>query len=232
MVECCNPLTMKMMKLKFGMLLAAVGTSAAAFVCVADIKNGFVAKFSTSSGVAYELAPSGSDNFLSLAGAYGNQINLDGADHGLTEFSFGYNSDFAYTGGIAVALYDNTGTGPLGELGYPGTQLYHSTSSIDIESGKHMVTIFYDHTTAIVPLTLTFTVSFGGTDANHHAGLLLPDADPTTGSLAFQDYFHELPGGGYVLEHSSSVPEPSTYALAGAAGLAWLAFAGYRRVRK
>jgi len=28
------------------------------------------------------------------------------------------------------------------------------------------------------------------------------------------------------------VPEPSTYALAGAAGLAWLGFAGYRRFRK
>lgn len=215
------------MKLKSGILFAALSTSAA-FVACSDISNAFVASFATQSGVAYEVPIGTQNSFLPITGEYGNQIILAGSDRGLTAFSFGYSSDYSAVGGINVAFYADD---PL--TGLPGERLYHNTTPIDLDAGVHLGTISFDPLMAIVPTKFTFTVSFSGNDSSHHAGLLLPDLAPTVGSLAYNDYLvSATPGAPFVGERAAVVPEPSTYALAGVAGLAWLAFAGYRRCRQ
>ncbi|HTH50022.1 MAG TPA: PEP-CTERM sorting domain-containing protein, partial [Candidatus Limnocylindria bacterium] len=134
-----------------------------------------------------------------------------------------YGSDYALAGGLTVSLYANNGAG-----GVPGELLY-SSAPIDINSGGGVVSINYAN--ELIPNELTFLVEFSGQDATHKAGLLFPNSDPSVGSLAFNDYWVKDAGGAFSLQHAV-VPEPSTYALAGAAGLAWLGFAGYRRFRK
>jgi hypothetical protein len=213
-----------MMKLKFGILLAA-SAAVSTLVCTAGYSenSGFVASFSTGSGVAYSLDLASYNYQLAQTGAYGNQIKLAaGSDLHLANFSVSYGSDYSLAGGLTVSLYANNGAG-----GAPGELLYTS-SPIDINSGGGTVSINYGN--PLIPNELTFLVEFSGQDATHKAGLLFPNADPSTGSLAYKDYWVK-DGNSFSLQHAV-VPEPGTYALAGTAGLAWLAFAGYRRFRK
>lgn len=211
------------MKLKYGILFAAVGAAVSTVVCTATENSGFVASLSTGSGVAYNLQLAGFNNQIAQSGAYGNQIKLaPGSDLHLANFSVAYGSDYALAGGLTVSLYANNGAG-----GAPGELLY-SSSPIDINSGGGVVSINYSN--PLIPNELTFLVEFSGQDATHAAGLLFPNQDPTVGSLAFNDYWVKN-GNSFTLQHAV-VPEPGTYALAGVAGLAWLAFAGYRRFSK
>ncbi len=214
------------MKLKYGILFAAVGTAVSTFVCTAGYSenSGFVASLSTGSGVAYSLDLGGTSYQIAQSGAYGNQIQLAaGSDLQLANFSVSYGSDYALAGGMQVSLYANNGAG-----GTPGELLY-SSSPIDIKNGGGTVSINYAN--PLIPNELTFLVKFSGQDASHNAGLLFPNSDPSVGSLRFKDYWVKDGNGTFTLQ-DAVVPEPSTYALAGTAGLAWLAFAGYRRFRK
>lgn len=217
------------MKLKSGIFFVATGVLAST-VTFADVvlKNGFVASVSTTSGLVYSQPAAVNNSYLSIDGAYGNEVALIGTDRNLTSFTVGYFSDYSLAGGISVSFYDN-----LGPSGFPGGLLYQSPP-IDIVATPagnlgSMVNISYN-SGSIIPDKFTFLVSFNGLDGTHSAGLLLPDTDPTIGSLVIPDYFLKKTDGSFVTG-GSAVPEPSTYALAGAAGLAWLAFAGYRGLR-
>ncbi len=213
------------MKLKYGILFAAVGTAVSTFVCTAGYSenSGFVASLSTGSGVAYNLEIGGTSYQIAQSGAYGNQIQLAaGSDLHLANFSVSYGANYALAGGLQVSLYANDGAN-----GTPG-QLLYSSAPIDINNGGGTVSINYAN--PLIPNELTFLVQFSGQSATDKAGLLFPNSDPSVGSLAFKDYWVK-DGNSFTLQHAV-VPEPSTYALAGTAGLAWLAFAGYRRFRK
>ena len=212
------------MKLKYGILFAAVGTAVSTFVCTAGFNDnsGFSASLNTGSGVAYNLEVGGTSYQIAQAGQYGNQIKLaPGSDLHLANFSIAYGANYALAGGLSVSLYANNGAG-----GIPGELLY-SSAPIDINNGGGIVSINFAN--ELIPNEVTFLVGFGGQSDTQKAGLLFPGTDPTVGSLSFNDYWVKN-GSSFTLQHAV-VPEPGTYALAGAAGLAWLAFAGFRRFR-
>jgi hypothetical protein len=235
------------MKLKFAILLALACASTAFVASAQNPYAGFAASVSTSTGVAYNLDPGTTAGYADVTGFYGNEITLSPSSTlGLTSFTFSYYANYDLAGGITVQFYQNNG-GTFSDgvtPKAPGTLLYPTvgTSTFDLKntgSGAVSVTIPFNPANAILPnSTFTYLVSFSGISPVNgtHAGLLLPNTAPTVGTLVGNgaDYIHETSPGVFALEHFNPVvmPEPSTVALAGAAGAAWLAFAGYRRFRK
>ena len=217
------------MKLNSGILLVATAVVAATVSYGDPIKNGFVASVETPTGLAYSQSVSVNNHFLSISGAYGNEIELSGTDRTLKSFSVGYYSDYTLNGGITVSFYDNDGLN-----GFPQSKFYTSTP-VDLlltPPGNlgSVISFNFDLSTTL-PDKFTFLVEFSGVDGTHNAGLLLPDTDPAVGRLGDPNYFLLTPDGFVKQSSAFSVPEPNAIALAGIAGLAWLAFAGYRGVR-
>ena len=182
----------------------------------------------------YNVAHSDTSVLFSSGNEFGDQITLGGlpAERKLTGFSVEYSANYSFAGGAVVKFYENDGL-----AGAPGTLLYQS-APLDIVNGGGVINIAYSQPT--IPSTFTYTISFANVTGANKAGLLAPNADPTIGS-SLNDFWVKS-GGTWQLQNLgatkanftasvTAVPEPSTYALAGAAGLAWLAFAGYRRFR-
>jgi len=157
----------------------------------------------------------------------------------LTQFQVSYNANYTRNAGLTVRFYD------VDASGAPKNLLYQSTA-LDVKAGYNEVTINFN--SAVVPPSFTYTVQFSGVDSANTAGLLAAGSAPTKG-FGYNDIWVKdgsgawvnqvVPGGtpsspvfSFFTAKVSAVPEPSTYALAGIAGLAWLGVAGARRFRK
>lgn len=149
----------------------------------------------------------------------------------LTSFDISYNANYTRNAGLTIRFYDTDATGA------PKVLLFQSVPQ-DIKSGFNSLSLAFPKEQ--VPATFTYTVEFNGVDAANTAGLLAPNLKPTTG-FGYNDIWVNdgaghwstkvIPGGNFSFLSAkvSAVPEPSTYALVGLAGLALL---GARRFRR
>jgi PEP-CTERM motif len=211
------------MKLKTNIAIAVAGASA------------LLASCSVFAATVYDVPHANDATLYSDAREYGDQITLGGlaAERRLTGFSVEYSANYSFVGGAVVKFYENDGIG-----GAPSTLLYQS-APLNIVNGGGIYNISFAQ--PIVPDTFTYTVQFLNVTGANQAGLVLPNADATVGS-SLNDFWVKN-GATWQLNNLgatkanftasvTAVPEPGTYALAGVAGFAWLAFAGYRRFRK
>ncbi len=217
------------MKLTLNVVFA--GVCASAVLSSVAVNADTVYQVPTSTSSSQVINPNGGEFGQTVI--FGNQT-----EKLLTQFSFAYNANYTRNAGLEVRFYDVDATGA------PKNLLYQS-NALDIKSGYNDVVINFD--SAEVPATFTYTVSFDGVDSNNTAGLLAPNLIPTKG-FGYNDIWVKdgsgnwsnqvIPGGtpgapvySFFSAKITAVPEPSTYALAGLAGLAWLGVAGVRRFR-
>lgn len=154
----------------------------------------------------------------------------------LTSFDISYNANYTRNAGLTIRFYDTDLTGA------PKSLLFQS-DALDIKSGFNSVSLTFDK--AEVPATFAYSVQFNGVDSANTAGLLAPNLSPSQG-FGYNNVWVKdgggnwtsqvIPGGtpsspvfSFLSAKVSAVPEPSTYALAGLAGLALL---GARRFRR
>ena len=154
----------------------------------------------------------------------------------LTSFDISYNANYTRNAGLTIRFYDTDLTGA------PKSLIFQS-DALDIKAGFNSVSLSFDK--AEVPATFAYSVEFSGVDSANTAGLLAPNLTPSQG-FGYNDIWVKdgngkwtsqiIPGGtpsnpifSFLSAKVSAVPEPSTYALAGLAGLALL---GARRFRR
>ena len=218
------------MKLTLNVVFA--GVCASAVLSSVAVSADTVYQVPTATSISKTINPNGGEFGQTVI--FGNQT-----EKLLTEFSFAYNANYTRNAGLTVRFYDTDLTGA------PKNLLYQS-APLNIASGNNDVVLSFGQ--AEVPATFTYTVQFAGVDANNTAGLLAPNLVPTKG-FGYNDIWVKdavsgawttqvIPGStasapvySFFSAKVSAVPEPSTYALAGLAGLAWLGVAGFRRIR-
>jgi hypothetical protein len=206
-------------------------------VCASAVLSAFAVNADT----VYEVKTSTSTSKVvnPNAGEFGQTVIFaNQTEKLLTQFSLAYNANYTRNAGLVVRFYD------VDNSGAPKNLLYQSSPQ-DIKAGYNDLIINFN--SAAVPATFTYTVNFAGVDSANTAGLLAPNLTPNRG-FGYNDIWVKdgsgnwsnqvIPGStpgapvySFFSAKISAVPEPSTYALAGLAGIAWLGVAGYRRVR-
>ena len=188
---------------------------------------------------------------------YGNEINI-AAGWTLTSFSFEYDSLNTTPGlSVDVKFYQNDGAATGNGYATPGTLIYDSGAFTYgagyVPTGLHDYTLSGSDLTsgATVPLVgtlptdFTFTITFA--NFGNSGPVTLPLASATPG-VSFGDYWQNNNNGGgwtlltnsvsgsYVsgsyivdLEGTSSVPEPSVYALSAVGSLLLLGASRLKR---
>jgi hypothetical protein len=161
---------------------------------------------------------------LSSGVTYGNEITV-ASGWTLTQFSFEYYSVNNST--VDVAFYANTGTANANGFATPALSAFYNSGAVSAAAGLNDLTFSQADfgSSLTLPTDFTFTVTFSNFGTSGSVSLPVVAA---TKNVSYGDYWlNNNAGGGWQLltnsaapgsfvvdfEGTSSVPEPSVYAL-------------------
>lgn len=186
-----------------------------ALTMISSVSNGYA-----QGSIVYDNSRFYQGQYYGTSVEFGDQLILSATNATLTELKFDYYLSPTASGNETanVRIYLNNG-----ENGTPGTPIFE-TGEFNLAADPSGFNTVTDSLLLNVPETITWTVLFGGIDANEQAGLLF--YNPPIVGASFDDYWERVDNvwvakrfsttGGPVANFGvqlSAVPEPSTVAL-------------------